>query len=39
MDFRAAAPKPCQPDEKLVEECKKIAKETGAKITAKLYAY
>jgi ornithine carbamoyltransferase len=28
-----AAPKPCQPDEKLVEECKKIAKETGAKIT------
>ncbi len=33
MDFRAAAPKPCQPDEKLVEECKKIAKETGAKIT------
>ncbi len=33
MDFRAAAPKSCQPDEKLVEECKKIAKETGAKIT------
>lgn len=33
MDFRAAAPKSCQPDKKLVEECKKIAKETGAKIT------
>ena len=33
MDFRAAAPKSCQPDIKLVEECKKIAKETGAKIT------
>ncbi|MBE9481040.1 MAG: ornithine carbamoyltransferase [Bacteroidetes bacterium] len=33
MDFRAAALKPCQPDEKLVEECKKIAKETGAIIT------
>lgn len=33
MDFRAAAPKECQPDAKLVAECKKIAKETGAKIT------
>lgn len=33
MDFRAAAPKACQPDAKLVAECKKIAKETGAKIT------
>ena len=33
MDFRAATPKSCQPDIKLVEECKKIAKETGAKIT------
>lgn len=33
MDFRAAAPKECQPDKKLVDECKKIAKETGAKIT------
>ncbi|HNX06433.1 MAG TPA: ornithine carbamoyltransferase [Bacteroidales bacterium] len=33
MDFRAGAPKSCQPDKKLVEECKKIAKETGAKIT------
>ncbi len=33
MDFRAGAPKSCQPDKKLVDECKKIAKETGAKIT------
>ncbi|MFW5792863.1 MAG: ornithine carbamoyltransferase [Bacteroidota bacterium] len=33
IDFRAIAPKSCQPDEKLVAECKKIAKETGAKIT------
>lgn len=33
MDFSAAAPKACQPDAKLVAECKKIAKETGAKIT------
>ncbi|MBP5709486.1 MAG: ornithine carbamoyltransferase [Bacteroidales bacterium] len=33
MDFRAAAPKSCQPDKKLVEQCKQIAKETGAKIT------
>ncbi len=33
MDFRAGAPKSCQPDKKLVEECQKIAKETGAKIT------
>ena len=33
MDFRAAAPKSCHPDEKLVEKCKNIAKETGAKIT------
>ena len=33
MDFRAAAPKECQPDAKLVAECQKIAKETGAKIT------
>lgn len=33
MDFRAAAPKECQPDAKLVTECEKIAKETGAKIT------
>ncbi|MBO4232147.1 MAG: ornithine carbamoyltransferase [Bacteroidales bacterium] len=33
MDFRAAAPKGCQPDKKLVDQCKQIAKETGAKIT------
>ena len=32
IDFRAAAPKSCQPDAKLVEKCKEIAKETGAKI-------
>ena len=33
MDFRAAAPKACQPDEALVAECREIAKQTGAKIT------
>jgi ornithine carbamoyltransferase len=33
MDFRAAAPKECQPDAELVAECRKIAKETGAGIT------
>jgi ornithine carbamoyltransferase len=33
MDFRAGAPKSCQPDKKLVAECQKIAQETGAKIT------
>lgn len=33
MDFRAVAPKECWPEEALVKECKKIAKETGAKIT------
>ena len=33
MDFRAVAPKACWPEEALVKECKKIAKETGAKIT------
>ncbi|MCK5338490.1 MAG: ornithine carbamoyltransferase [Bacteroidales bacterium] len=33
MDFRAAAPKEFHPDEKLVKQCKEIAKETGAKIT------
>jgi len=33
MDFRAAAPKDCQPNEELVAKCKEIAKETGAKIT------
>jgi ornithine carbamoyltransferase len=33
MDFRAAAPKQCQPDEELVRICRTIAKETGSKIT------
>ncbi|MDR3048060.1 MAG: ornithine carbamoyltransferase [Bacteroidales bacterium] len=33
MDFRAAAPKACQPDENLVKQCREIAKQTGAKIT------
>lgn len=33
MDFRAAAPKECQPDLELVNTCKKIAEETGARIT------
>lgn len=33
IDFRAAAPKDVQPDEDLVNKCKEIAKETGAKIT------
>ena len=33
MDFRAVAPKSCQPDADLVAQCFEIAKETGAKIT------
>ena len=33
MDFRAVAPKSCQPDAELVATCLEIAKETGAKIT------
>lgn len=33
MDFRAAAPKECQPTEELVKKCREIAKQTGAKIT------
>ncbi len=33
MDFRAAAPKSCQPSEELVKTCEEIANETGAKIT------
>ncbi len=33
MDFRACAPKACWPTEDLVATCRKIAKETGAKIT------
>lgn len=33
MDFRAIAPKSCQPATDLVKACKEIAKETGATIT------
>jgi len=33
MDFRAAAPKACQPADDLVKQCLEIAAETGAKIT------
>ncbi len=33
MDFRAAAPLQCQPAENLQNQCREIAKETGAKIT------
>jgi len=33
MDYRAAAPKKYWPDPELVEKCRAIAKETGAKIT------
>ncbi len=33
MDFRAAAPKECQPSTELQNECREIAKQTGAKIT------
>ncbi len=33
MDFRAAAPKSVQPTEELVNQCREIAKHTGAKIT------
>ena len=33
MDFRAAAPLQCQPTEKLVEQCRKIASGTGGSIT------
>ncbi len=33
MDVRIVAPKKLQPDAKLVKECQKIAKETGAKVT------
>lgn len=32
MDFRATAPKECQPSEELQNECKEIAKKTVAKI-------
>ena len=33
MDFRAAAPKQCQPADDLVKTCRNIAKSTGARIT------
>ncbi len=33
MDFRAAAPANCQPDEKLVAQCRELASETGTSIT------
>lgn len=33
MDFRAAAPKDRQPDDKLILICKKIAEKSGAKLT------
>jgi ornithine carbamoyltransferase len=33
MDFRAAAPKQCQPANELQELCKQIANQTGSKIT------
>jgi len=33
MNFRAAAPKLCQPTVKLQQQCQDIARETGAKIT------
>jgi ornithine carbamoyltransferase len=33
MDFRAAAPGEVQPEEKLVVQCRQIAKKTGAQIT------
>ncbi|MEZ5012343.1 MAG: ornithine carbamoyltransferase, partial [Bacteroidales bacterium] len=33
MDFRAAAPRECQPSEDLVKKCREIATKTGARIT------
>ncbi len=33
MDFRAVAPKECQPDAALVKQCREIAGQTGASIT------
>ena len=33
MDFRAAAPEKCQPAKALIDTCREIAKETGARIT------
>ena len=33
MDFRAVCPKSCAPNDELVARCRKIAEETGAKVT------
>ncbi len=33
IDFRAACPKSCAPSDELVAECRKVAAQTGAKIT------
>lgn len=33
MDYRAAAPAHCQPDENLIKTCREISKTTGARIT------
>ncbi len=33
MDFRAAAPPECRPDEELIKTCRRIAQTSGAKIT------
>lgn len=33
MDFRAAAPKACQPSEELQKKCRELAAKSGAKIT------
>jgi ornithine carbamoyltransferase len=33
MDFRAAAPRECQPSDELVATCREIARKTGARIT------
>lgn len=33
VDFRAAAPKACQPTDELVNTCKDIARQTGASVT------
>jgi ornithine carbamoyltransferase len=33
MDFRAAAPKQCQPSDELQKQCQEIAQSSGAKIT------
>jgi ornithine carbamoyltransferase len=33
MDFRAAAPRECQPEQQLVEKCREIASKSGGSIT------